>query len=720
MLITGNYKNLLFLFIIVTNTGIGIFQEIRAKRTLDKLSLLTAPRAVAVRDGQECVINTEDIVLDDTLLLTPGKQVPADGYVISSESCDVDESLLTGESDTVSKSEGDQMMSGSFVVSGRLFMKVTAVGDDSFAAKIAHESRKYKKVRSELRDALNWILKLVSFIIFPMGAALFATQLLLSHQIWQDAILTATAGMLGMIPEGLLLLTSVALALGVIRLAHKRTLCQSLNGIETLARVNVLCLDKTGTLTEGVLSVEHVDLLGCRDHTELCALLSTFTSAFPDANASARAIQAHSDHAGKHSWPVKRAVPFSPVYKWSGVDFEGQGTYVLGAPEIVGRDVPVTVRQDGSRSLLFMKSASGFGEDAALPPDLEPLAVIYIRDTVRKTAPETLGYFYSQDVDIKIISGDNAMTASIIAAEAGIRNADKYISASDLPEDEGKLRELVKTCTVFGRVTPYDKKRLIAAIQDNGNVVAMTGDGVNDVLALKQSDCGIAMASGSEAARGVAQIVLLDSDFSTLPDVVFEGRRVINNIERVACMYLIKTIYSFLLTLIFIFYPRPFPFEPIHHTLIGAITVGIPSFFLAMEANRNRVTPGFIKKVLIAALPAALTVTVTIMAANLLITFFTDDIEQLKCICPVLTGVVGLITLFRVSRPLTMLRCALLASMIIAFVAAIVYFGPFFSIPDLQFYPGLLFSGLALLTYPLILLFSRLTRSFLESIHLDR
>ena len=701
--ITGSYRNMLFLAIAVTNTAIGTFQEYRAKRLLDKLRLLTAPLAQVVRDGEEREIEVTQVVLGDVMLLTPGRQVPADGEVIESMSCDLNEALLTGESEPVRKDPGDTALSGSFVQAGRAWARVTHVGADSYANSLAEQSRVYKRATSGLRDALNKILKLVSFIIFPLGGALFATQVLFSRQPWREAVLNATAGMLGMVPEGLLLLCSVSLAVGAIKLAQRRTLVQQMSGIEMLARVDTLCIDKTGTLTEGALTVGRMDSAPGLGEGRAKELLGRLIYAFPDHNATAAALASFTGEPEGEGWDVENTVPFSSVYKWSGVHFRERGSLVLGAPEVVtpGIQPPewTVAAGEGERTLVLAHTKEGL-PDKGLPPSLSPLAYFYICDRVREGAPATLDYFVSQGVEIRVISGDGAQTVCAVAKEAGVRGAERALSAESLPEDEEELRRLVSDTIVFGRVTPTDKKRIIAALQKEGRTVAMTGDGVNDVLALKQADCSIAMASGSEAARGVAEIVLLDSDFGRLPKVVAEGRRVINNIERVSSMFLVKTLYSFLMTVIFVLFMHPYPFAPIHQTLIGAMTVGIPSFFLALEPSHDRVREGFVHRALLVALPAALTVTGLIMLSYGIIVPFGLPYEDLRLICPALTGIIGLQTIYRLSRPLTALRTVLLTAMSLGFLTGLYFFGDLFLLAPVTPWNALYIACCAVAAYP--------------------
>lgn len=681
ILITGSYKNMLFMGVILCNILIGTVQEIRAKRTIDKLSLISAPKATVLRASRQCQIAVSELVLDDLMLLHAGQQVCADAVVLSGE-CEVNESLITGESDAVVKRAGDHLLSGSFVVSGHCRAQVEHVGKDNYAAQIVGGARFIKKPNSEIMRSLNFIIKVVSIVIVPTGLLLLGRQILLSHDVWQDALVSTVAALIGMIPEGLVLLTSVVLAVGVIRLSRYKTLVQELYCIETLARVDVLCLDKTGTITEGSMQV--TDLLpqngvdSATVDTALSALVHTLRDDNPTSNAI---LERYEKDPG---WKAVAKVPFSSARKWSAVSFEGQGSYVLGACEFV---CPAEAERrtsefsryaaEGQRVLVLAHSPNPIaGMD--LPSHLTVYAVVLISDKIRAEAPDTLQYFAQQGVALKVISGDSAATVASIARKAGLQDAEKSVDASTLKEED--IPDAVDRYTVFGRVTPQQKLSIIKALKEKGHTVAMTGDGVNDVLALRESDCSIAMASGSDAARNVSQLVLLDSNFASMPRVVAEGRRCINNIQRSASLFLVKTIYSFVLAILFIFIHMSYPFMPIQMTLISSLAIGVPSFLLGLEPNRERLQGHFIQNVLRKSLPGGLTIVLSVLAVMLSSLFlpFTDD--QISTICVLTTGISSLIVLFKICMPFNWLRLTLPIVLSFAFAVGVIFFQQLFSL----------------------------------------
>ena len=583
VLLVGSYKNAFFVCIIIINTLIGIAQEIRAKKTIDKLAILTARKSVVIREGQKWTVPTEELVLDDVVCLKTGDQVPADARILEG-SLEVNESLLTGESDNLPKNEGDELFSGSFVTSGEACCQIIHVGKDNYAAQITSEAKEFKRHNSELKNSLNAILKVISIIIVPLGALLFYKQYYIVGDTFRDSVVSMVAGVLGMIPEGLVLLTSVALTLGALVLANKKTLVQELYCIETLARVDTLCLDKTGTITEGTMCVERVEPYVSTGRVETAAtesesaesteaevqvqtdsafmeeidvIMGNMMYVLKDQNATIDALRKR--FPAKQDMTLEHVIPFSSDRKYSGAVFEEKGTYLMGAAQFLfpEGDEELTEKcqsyaEEGLRVLVLAHSPQN-AEGTELPEGLEPLALMLLTDVIREEAPDTLAFFDSQEVDLKVISGDDPVTVAAIARRAGLKNADSYVDATTLTTEE-ELQDAVAQYSVFGRVTPQQKKAMVQALQSQGHTVAMTGDGVNDVLALKEADCSIAMAQGSDAAKNIANVVLLDSNFASMPHIVNQGRRVVNNIRTAASMFLIKTMFSVMLSLLSIFF----------------------------------------------------------------------------------------------------------------------------------------------------------------------
>lgn len=673
VLIAGSYQNLLFMVIVIINTFIGIIQEIRAKKTIDKLTVLSAPNAVAIRNGEEISLATDKLVLDDVVQFSAGNQICADAVVMTGE-VEVNESLITGESNAILKKSGDTLLSGSFIVSGKCRVRLDKVGADSFASRLTVEAKRHKKIQSEMMRALNKLIKVIGFLIIPFGIAMFINQMNVTGLGVNYAIVTTVASLTGMIPEGLYLLVSIALAVSVVRLAQRNTLVHELYCIETLARVDVLCLDKTGTITSGNMQVGDVVVLDevmTLDRVE--DIMSAFNKHSGDDNATAQALKARFNK--DVDFKLKRVVPFSSARKWSAVVFSG-ATYIVGAPEFVlskkyedYRDRVEKYSAQGNRVLVLAKYNDEISGDK-LGSNVEAYAFMLIHDEIRKGAEKTLDYFHEQDVSIKIISGDNPVTVSQVAKRAGVRNSENYIDSQELKTDED-IQEAIKKYTVFGRVTPDQKRMLIKAFQRQGHTVAMTGDGVNDVLALKDADCSIAMASGSDAACQVSQLVLLDSNFSSMPKVVLEGRRVINNIERAASLFLVKTIYSSVFTMLTIFFALSYPFVPIQLSLISALTVGIPSFFLALEPNKARVKGKFLPNVFSKALPGGITNLISMVGISLVCSSFGYSTDKMSTIATLVVGFTGLLILFQVCKPFDLKRAVMWVLMAAAFVLAI-------------------------------------------------
>ena len=669
--LVGAYENLLFLIIIFVNSGVGIVQEIRSKRMVEKLSLISMPKAVALRDGREQAVPVEELVLDDILVLRMGGQICADAIVAAGE-VEVNEALLTGEAEPIRKSRGDMLLSGSFVVSGACRARVEHIGSDNYATKIALDAKKYKKVHSDLMNALDKIVKFTSFFILPLGALLFLhARFVLDHSL-EGAVVYTAAALIGMMPKGLVLLTSVSLAVGVIKLARKKTLVQELFCIENLSRVDMLCLDKTGTITQGKMTVSDILPLTAQPPFDLEEAVGSFIGALDDNNATFLALGERFPAQGR--WRAVCRTPFSSARKWSSVTFEGRGTVLVGAPEILlrGRSglLPPTVAEReaaGCRVVLVAHSEERV--EGVLPGTVRPVAALVLEDPIRPDARETLAFFTREDVQLKIISGDNPVTVSSIARQAGLPHSDSYIDASTLADEEA-LRQAAERYTIFGRVSPQQKRQLVHALQDEGHTVAMTGDGVNDVLALKDADCSIAMASGSDAARQISQLVLLDSNFSSLPSVVMEGRRVINNITRTAVLFLVKTIFSFLLSFMALAFSMPYPFIPIQLSLISMVVEGIPSFFLTFEPNRDRIKGQFLSTVLRQAFPCAFIIVLNIILVAQIGPLLGLAALDLATLNVYLTAFIWLYLLLRVCMPLNKLRAALFGAMVTLFGVA--------------------------------------------------
>lgn len=712
VILVGSYKNALFLGVIFFNIIIGIFQEIRAKRVIDRLSIISAPKANVIRSGKEKEIATSEIVLGDLMLLSAGKQICSDCIVLEGE-CEVNESLITGESDPVIKKTGDQMMSGSFIVSGNVKAQVNHVGEDNFAAKITAGAKYLKKNNSVMLKSLDTIIKVIAICIIPMAIGLFLNSIFISEQATDRAVVSTVAALIGMIPEGLYLLASVVMAVSTIRLAAKKTLAQDMYCIETLARVDTLCLDKTGTITEGRMEVNGAELL--EKDFPLDKAMNAFVTVMGDDNPTFNAVKEkwgksaseNPQNLRNHDSPrtaaaqlsdpqlpisqysAKNIIPFSSARKWSGAEFD-KGTMIFGAPEFVlGKDYEKIKekceekQQEGLRVLIAAYSQSGFnGHD--LPESITPAALIFIGDVIRKEAPDTLKYFDEQGVEIKIISGDNPLTVSKIAAKAGVKNAEKYVDAATLKDED--IPSAAKKYSVFGRVSPQQKLLLVKALKSQGKTVGMTGDGVNDVLALKEADCSIAMQSGSDAARSVSNLVLLDSNFASMPKVVAEGRRSVNNLQRSGALFLTKTVYSFILAFIFMFLPIPYPFQPIQLTLISTTAIGTPSFLLALEPNTEIIKGSFIRNMMKMAIPQGLAIALCTIACALVAKFTDIPIDSMSTLTTVVVAAVSYFVVYRVMKPVKPWKLAMLGVMIAGFAGAALLFPSLFSLQPLDFY----------------------------------
>lgn len=697
---TGSYRNMLFLGIVVCNFFIGTIQELRAKRTLDKLSVLTAPTARVIRDGAETVLPCRELVLGDVIILGAGDQVTADGTVLGGEAF-VNESLLTGESDPMPKSAGSRLFSGSFIVSGECAAVLTAVGADSYAEKLTEQARRRPTEKSVLKNTMIKIIKGVSAFIVPMGIITFVNHYFVHHAGYADSMISTVASMVGMIPDGLYLLTSMSFAVGAVRLAQRRTLTQQLYSLESLARADVLCLDKTGTITTGRMKVKSaVSLSG----DNIGAIAAEIYAHVPADNATAKAItEAFGSAAAEKA--ATHVLPFSSAYKYTAVSF-GDEAYMLGAPEFVlGDAFPSELARaeeysaDGTRVLVLCSAK----QDGKLYKADKPLGFILIEDEIRPGAAKTFEYFRKNDVEIKVISGDNPAAVAAIAKKAGISGAESYVDASRLSDEE--LAAAAPHAAVFGRVSPEQKRVLVHALQAAGHTVGMTGDGVNDVLALKDADCSVAMASGAQAACHAAQLVLLDSDFSVMPDVVLEGRRVINNIQRAASLFLMKTMYSSALAALLLFVPLQYPFAPIHLTLIGAVASGIPGVVLALEPNFRRVSKDFMSSVLKRAAAGAITIFCGVVFAMAFGKYLGITEDEISTVCVIFTGISSLVTLLCSCLPLSVLKGCLVAACTAIFAVGVLIFDKLFMLVPLG--TAALIMLLAMLPFTVIQYFIR-------------
>jgi cation-transporting ATPase E len=684
--LVGSFKNLTFFPIVLINTAIGIIQELRARKTLSRLKLETEPNAVVIRGGEVVTLPADQVVLDDIALFSAGNRIYADAVVVSGE-CRVNEALVTGEADEVVKQPGSTLLSGSFVVSGTCRARLDKVGADAYAAQLTAEAKKQSRDnQSVILKSLTRLVQVIGFLIIPLGIALYIQQSAVLGRSVTDSVVSTVGALVGMIPEGLYLLVSIALTVSVLRLAQKKTLVHNMGCIETLARVDVLCVDKTGTITETTMSVSDVIPLGDVPTADIEQLLSDYAAAMEADNETMRALKVR--FSGKPRRRPSAVMPFSSEKKFSAATFMGAGTFILGAPEKIlpnaGEEVSSLIAEHSSRGgrVLLLAQSAGALQDLPVE-DTRPLALVVLSNAVRPEAPRTFEYFTNQGVTIKVISGDNPVTASSVAQQAGIPGAEQYVDASTLTTHR-KLLRAVQDYTVFGRVTPDQKRRLVRALKAHGHTVAMTGDGVNDVLALKEADCSIAMASGSDVACHVSQLVLLDSNFSSLPSVVAEGRRVINNIGRSASLYLTKNIFSFLLTICALIFALQYPVTPSQLILYNAAFIGIPSFVLALEPNTSRVRGKFLASAFLRALPAGLVNFLALMALLLLTPRYGITDAELFTMATYIIGFVGLLMLIRLCLPFTPLRIALCVAMTVLFCGGAVLLSPLFSLAPLS------------------------------------
>ena len=705
--LVGSFRDLTFLPVIVLNTLIGIIQETRAKKVLDNLTMLNAPHAMVIRDGKKSQINAEDLVVDDIVIFEAGNQVCADAEVCAGE-VQVNESLLTGESDEITKRKGDQLMSGSFIVSGQCHARLDKVGADSYISRLTLEAKAMQNTeQSEMIRSLDKLVKWVGVAIIPIGIILFIQAFVFQGEGFQSSVTSMIAAVIGMIPEGLYLLASVALAVSSIRLAQKKVLLHDMKCIETLARVNVLCVDKTGTITENTMEVQ--DVIPTKEYEEgklrpLSELLGDFTAAQSSDNITMEAMKRYFKIASGKKAVAKTG--FSSASKYSSVTFE-EASYVLGAPEFVLKEQYENYEEaisahasKGARVLVF-GTAKEEPDGKPLKEAVTPLAYVLLANPIRQEAKETFTYFAEQGVEVKVISGDNPLTVLEVAKEAGIAGAERYVDASTLHTEE-EMRAAVLNNAVFGRVTPNQKRKFVQILKEEGKTVAMTGDGVNDVLALKDADCSIAMASGSDAAAQASQLVLLESDFSCMPEVVLEGRRVVNNIQRSASLFLVKNIFSFLLSLVSFVFMFTYPLEPSQISLISMFTIGVPAFFLALEPNKNIIKGHFLTNVFLKALPAALT---DVLAVGALVIFgrtFGVSSADISTAATMLLSIVGFMILYTISAPMNVLRGVILGGCIVGLLFCSIFLNDLFAITGMTTKCVMLFVVFAIATEPVL------------------
>lgn len=687
LILVGSFKDLSFMLIVFANTAVGIIQEIKSKRTLDKLKLLKMPKAHVLRDGREVQLPVEELVLDDVIILSAGSQIPADAEIVDG-SVQVNEALITGEADEITKTDGSQLLSGSFVVSGKCAARLTAVGRDSYISKLTIEATKDKGgEQSEMIRSLDRLVKAVGIIIIPVGVVLFVQQCFVLDDTFGNSVRSMVAAVLGMIPEGLYMAASIAMVVSAMRLAKQDVLVQNMRCIETLARVNVLCVDKTGTITENEMQVFQLQRVegGITDE-ELARLVGDLAKVQNPDNITMAALQAYfTKTSGRATLSV---CPFSSKYKYCGAVYE-DGNFVLGAPEFVLReefdryaDSINEISEQGYRVLAFAKTQA-VPDGNPLTGGVRLLGLIYLTNPIRKSAKETFEYFAQNGVEVKVISGDNPVTVSNVALEAGVEGAERYVDARQLV-NERAVFEAVERYTVFGRVTPEQKRMFVKALKKQGKIVGMTGDGVNDILALRDADCSIAMASGSEAASNAAQLVLMDSDFSRMPSVVAEGRRVVNNIERTASLFLTKNIFSFLLAMFSMISVLSYPLQPSQITLISMFTIGAPSFVLALEPNRNLIKGSFFGNVFKMAAPAGITTFISVSSLVVFGQVFKIEPECISTSCTMLVGMVGFMILAKVAKPDNALHIALIAVMLAGMAYCIFFQKEFFGISQIS------------------------------------
>ena len=725
VLVFGTWQNAMFLGVVFANIAIGIVQELRSKRTLDKLTLLTAPHGAVIRDGRQRKIPTSEMVRDDIVVFSAGSQIFADAVVVAGE-CSVNEALITGEADEIKKPAGADLLSGSFVVSGECRARLTQVGADSYANRLTIEAKEAKPPQqSEMMRSLTRLVQIIGIAIIPLGILMAIKEIVWLERSVSDGVVATVASLIGMIPEGLYLLTSMALAAGVVRLAQKKTLVHDMGCIETLARVDVLCVDKTGTVTENKMAVEDVIPL-CPDRFEeedIRLIMADYVAAMRADNDTMAALRKY--FTGKVTQQAIKAVPFTSAKKFGGVSFHEDETYLLGAPDVLlGERYGKYARQIDAYSskgcrVLLLALYDGQPDDEELDAPLMPISLILLSNKIRAEAPETFRYFAKQGVTIKVISGDNAMAVSEVAKRAGIKGAESYVDARTLETDED-IAEAIEKYTVFGRVTPDQKRKFVRALKAGGHTVAMTGDGVNDVLALKEADCSIAMASGSDAASQVSHIVLLESNFAAMPSVVAEGRRVINNIERSAALFLVKNIFSFALALISLIFTLPYPVTSAQMSLVSALTIGAPGFVLAMEPNISRIKGKFLPNVIYRALPGALTDLFLVLGVILFCMVFEVEDNMMSTVCAIILNIVGLMVVHFTCKPYNLLRKVMIGGLTAAFVFCVVMLPQLFTLSSLDLPGAMILVVFALLSAPALIVIRRAQdklKASIDSLH---
>ncbi len=682
ILAVGEYRDALFGFVLVGNALIGIVQEVRSKRSLDALAVLNAPQSTVRRDGVDLSVASKDVVLDEIIVLMLGDQIVVDGEVLESTNLEIDESLLTGEAEPVDKATNENVMSGSFVVAGSGIMRATAVGADSYAFRLSSEARRFSLVKSELRTGINRVIAIIGWMMIPVALILVSSQLA-THDGFVPAVQGSVAGLVAMVPEGLVLLTSIAFAVGATRLASKKVLTQELAAIEGLARVDTICLDKTGTLTEGSLSLSTVEHLGSQTTSTVDPglVLAAIGASDNHPNPSLAAVVA--EYPDGPGWTLSDSIAFSSARKWSAAQFAEHGSWYLGAPDILLDHAASNATLDSARTRMehyasqgqrvLLLAASPSGLNGEIPPNgLEPIALVVLDEQLREAAPQTISYFGEQGIAVKVISGDSPVTVGAVATRCGVPGADEPIDARTLPEDQEALADVLEKHSVFGRVTPQQKRAMVHALQSRGHIVAMTGDGVNDTLALKDADVGIAMGSGSAAARAVARFVLLANDFSVFPSVVNEGRRVIANVERVANLFLTKTFYAVVLAIVVGLGRFPFPFLPRHFTIISALTIGIPGFVLALSQNNRRAISGFLRRVLRFAIPAGVIAATATLVAYLIERNADVPLDQARTVAVITLFTIAIWVLAILCRPMSWWKYLLVIAMVLGFIGTLV------------------------------------------------